>query len=71
METFTTFQDAKAALAEIIAAQDGSYDLDAIADEAIVVAEPTEQGAYQLRILDEDEGFWDIVLKYAIHCLEG
>jgi hypothetical protein len=66
MTTFTTYQDAKAKLAEIIAAQPGSYDLDAIADEVIVAAEPTESGAYQLRLLDEEEDFWNIVIEHAL-----
>lgn len=66
MQTFTTFQDAKAALAEIINVQDGNYDLDAIADEVIVLADPTESGAYRLRLIDEDEGFWDAVVAHAL-----
>lgn len=66
MQTFTTLQDAKATLAEIINAQDGTYDLDAIADEVIVLADPTESGAYRLRLIDEDEGFWDAVAAHAL-----
>lgn len=66
MQTFTTLHDAKAALAEIIDAQDGNYDLDTIADEVIVLADPTESGAYRLRLIDEDEGFWDAVVAHAL-----
>lgn len=66
MQTFTTFQDAKTALAEIVNAQDGDYDLDAIADEVIVLADPTESGACRLRLIDEGEGFWDAVVAHAL-----
>lgn len=66
MQTFTTLQDAEAALAEIINAQDGNYDLDAIADEVVVLADPTESGAYRLRLIDEGEGFWDAVAAHAL-----
>ena len=65
-ETFATDADARDALAQIIAAQDGSYDVDAIADDVIVIAPPTEGGAYRLRIIDEAEGFWEAVAAHAL-----